>query len=462
MTMHPWPESIPPRKTSLVVPAVLLLAASLGSEPAVAQEVLADAPVHTGLIEESWSLERLAAETLATYPSIMGQMREVDAARADVDAARWQRYPSPELQLSRDDTGESNVVVALQQPLWTGGRIQAGIRAAEARLGAAGHGVGEARQDLLLRLAEFYTEAARRQAQQRVHAESVTQHERLVEMIERRVAQSFSPAVDLSLAKSRLAQAASDLSAVNQALNAALRQLSELAGQPVLVVQEGFKETSLAPASLSAAEDQAMTHSPVLAALLREREAAEQDARSERARLSPVIALRLEHRDLGAQNRSDQRALIVLESQLGAGLSSLASVNAAAARREAVEQRRLTAERNLRTEVALAWQQWLGSRVRAQSAAQNRDGTRHVFESYARQYAIGQKSWLDLLNSVREDTLAALAVEDAHFEMRLALLRLALLTGRLEQENPAFGATFMTGDNERSNAWGMRAWQIRQ
>jgi adhesin transport system outer membrane protein len=460
MTQHP--ESFSAHRATLLLSTALLLGSSLWLELASADAVPVDPPVHMYLTDDVWSLERLAVETLATYPSVMGQLREVDAARADFDAARWQRYPSPELQLSRDDTGESNVIVALQQPLWTGGRIQAGIRAAEARLGAAGHGVGEARQELLLRLAESYTEAARRQAQQRVHTENVAQHERLVEMIERRVAQAFSPAVDLSLANSRLAQAASDLSAVNQALNAALQQLSELAGQPVLAVQEAFKETHLAPSSLREAEDQTLIHSPALAALLREREAAEQDARSERARLSPVVALRLEHRDLGAQNRSDQRALIVLESQLGAGLSSLASVNAAAARREAVEQRRLTAERQLRTEVALAWQQWLGSRVRAQSAAQNRDGTRHVFESYARQYAIGQKSWLDLLNSVREDTLAALAVEDASFEMRLALLRLALLTGRLEQANPAFGATVTINNDERSTVRGMRAWQIRQ
>lgn len=396
-------------------------------------------PVFAGEADEPlpdsvWSFAELVTATLASHPSLQGQRRIVDAAQADLDAARWQRYPVPDLQWSQDDRGNSNVLLALQQPVWTGGRIQAGIRAAEARQGAAGQGVAETQQELLLRVAQLYSEAVRRQGQQRIHSENVAQHEQLLAMIERRVAQNFSPAVDLSLAGSRLAQAASDLSTVNQALDAALWQLTELSGQTVAAVQEHILPEPRVPASLNAAQQSAIAHSPRLAILLHEGAAAEQDARSERARLSPIVALRLEHRDMEVGG-SDQRALVVLESQLGAGLSSLSTISAAGARREAVEQRRLTAERELRTEVTLAWQQWRGAQGRVESARQNRDGTQSVYASYARQYAIGQKSWLDLLNSVREDTVAALSIEDAQFESRLARLRLAVLTGHLQAEN---------------------------
>jgi len=138
--------------------------------------------------------------------------------------------------------------------------------------------------------------------------------------------------------------------------------------------------------------------------------------------------VRLEH-ERGLIEES--RALLVLESEFDAGLSTVASTTAAASRRDALRQERLTAERELRTEVSVAWQQWLAAQVRLDNAERQRQGTRTVFESYTRQYVIGQKSWLDVLNAVQEATAAALSVEDARAEMRDPMLRLALLTGRL-------------------------------
>jgi len=414
--------------------------------------------VVVGLISQSvmaqtTTLQALASETLAGYPSIQARESERNAALADLDAARWQRFPTPEIQASQNDSGDDTTLFRLQQPLWTGGRITAGVDAAKARVDAADSGIGEAREAVLTRLIEAYVTAARHQAQQRISVENVRQHEQLRNLIQRRVDQQISPNVDLSLANSRLAQASSELSSINQQLSIALNRLSELAGRSVEEVEESLDWARELPDTRRRAEREAVSHSPALNVLEQEQRAASADVRAERAKLFPIVAVRFEH-ERGLIEES--RALLVLESEFDAGLSTAASASAASSRRDALRQERQTAERELRTEVSIAWQQWLASQVRLENAERQRQGTRTVFESYTRQYVIGQKSWLDVLNAVQEATAAALSVEDARAEMRDPMLRLALLTGRLgllataesQSNDPLDSPSQSTGDEE--------------
>ncbi|HSQ04206.1 MAG TPA: hypothetical protein VLN59_09230, partial [Burkholderiales bacterium] len=54
-----------------------------------------------------------------------------------------------------------------------------------------------------------------------------------------------------------------------------------------------------------------------------------------------------------------------------------------------------------------------------------------VYESYTRQYTAGRKTWLDVLNTVRESTQSDVAATDARAQLTGAALRLKLLTGNL-------------------------------
>ena len=52
-----------------------------------------------------------------------------------------------------------------------------------------------------------------------------------------------------------------------------------------------------------------------------------------------------------------------------------------------------------------------------------------VFESYSRQYIAGRKTWIDVLNAVRETTQADFAMADANAQTLAAGERLRLRTG---------------------------------
>ncbi|MDP2831781.1 MAG: TolC family protein [Pseudomonadota bacterium] len=375
---------------------------------------------------------------LSTHPLVQGKRSAQAAAKAEQEGAEWQRYPTPSIEASTQtgaQTGGSNAsLLRVDQPLWTGGRITAGIAAAGSRHDAAGMAIDEARQELALRVIAAGSEALRQQARQRHAQASVGEHEKLLAMIRRRVTQEVSPLADQRLAESRLYSTANELSSSSQALANALAQLSQLIGPGQTVTEidpwsysEAAKPGNL-PDDLFQMLDRALAHSPALRRLSFEAEAANADIDSKRSAYMPQLSLRLES---SQGSVSDNRALLVLLAQPGAGLSAKSGVDAAFHRREATRLAAETARRDVRQQVSLDWNEWTAARARQDFAEQARGTSAEVSESYARQYTAGRKTWLDVLNAVRETTQAEQALVDARSQMQAAVLRLKVQTGGL-------------------------------
>ncbi len=383
--------------------------------------------------QQAWSFQQVMEAALASHPLVQGKRSAQSAALADRDGAVWQRYPSVSLEGSTQSGGAS--VLRIDQPLWSGGRITAGINAAGSRFDSAGAALDEASQELALKVIAAVTEAVRQQDRQRHGVDGVKEHEKLLEMIQRRVMQEVSPLADQRLAASRLLVTANELSVTAQALNNALAQLSQLAGQPVTAVTGQDLNTNGTPASLDAALTQVLTHSPTLRRLSHEEETAGADIATKRSVYMPQLILRLENNMSQAlDNRghsADNRAMLVLQAQPGAGLSARSGVQAAVARREAARMAREVAERDIRERVTLDWNESLAARTRLDNATKARMMSTEVFESYVRQYGLGRKSWIDVLNAVREATQSELAVADARAQSLAASLRLRALSGLL-------------------------------
>ncbi len=77
------------------------------------------------------------------------------------------------------------------------------------------------------------------------------------------------------------------------------------------------------------------------------------------------------------------------------------------------------------------WDELQAARMRLNNATLASTGAKDVYESYTRQYTAGRKTWLDVLNTVRESTQSEVAVTDAKAQATGASLRLRLATGNL-------------------------------
>lgn len=380
----------------------------------------------------AWSFDQVLQQALQNHPSIAGRRSAQAAARADLDGAQWQRFPSlsAEVPTGSQETGG---VVRIDQPLWSGGRITAGIDAAGSRVDAAGAAIEEERLNLSLRVIAAYTEALRQAARVRSAEEGLAEHQRLLEMIRRRVVQSVSSQTDQRLAESRAYQAANDVSNARQALENALAQLSQLAGKPVRLVSNagiGVGEP-LPDASLERVMPLAIAYSPTLQRLDFEAQAADSDITLQRSAYMPKVLLRVEKPTGGINADNRTRAMLVLQAQPGAGLSAKAGVDAAVAKREGARAAHDVAERDVRERFTLDWNEAEASRQRLGNAGEASTTSTQVFESYARQYVIGRKSWNDVLNAVREATQAQFTLEDTRAQAIAASLRLAAQTGTL-------------------------------
>ena len=374
------------------------------------------------------TFEQALASTLSSHPVIQGKRSAQMAAQADRKGAEWLRYPTPSIEATTQGGGNDNGLLRLDQPLWSGGRITAAIDAAGSRLSAADAAINESTLDLSLRVIAVYSEALRQQAKMQYAQAGVDEHEKLLGMIRRRVDSEVSSQTDQRLAESRLYQAINDLALTKQAYRNAIAQLGQLCGCAVDAISERGVSAQLDAQNLDDVLSEALAYSPALQRLKFEEEAADADIASKRSAYSPQLSLRLEKSTGDVQT---SRALLVLQAQPGAGLSAMSGVDAAIARRDAARMAREAAERDARDRATLDWNEWQSSRLRFENSMLSRSMSTLVFESYARQYAIGRKSWIEVLNAVREASLAEFSLEDARSQMVAASLRLRAQTGKL-------------------------------
>ena len=411
------------RLTPAVLLAGILCGVLLAPRPALAQSASQ---------LSTWSFEQVLQAAMRGYPSLLGKRAQQRAAQADLEGAKWQRYPSFTAETGAPSDGGSSGTLRVDQTLWSGGAVDAGIASAGSKLDSAGAAIDEERLSLTLRVIAAYTEALRQDGRRLHAARGVDEHRRLLDMIKRRVAHSVSSQTDQLLAESRLYQADNDLSVAEQALRNALSQLSILAGRAVNDVSAlGLSAPDL-PDNVEALMPQALAFSPTLRRLAYDENTAAADIDAKKAVYMPKVLFRLE-KNIGNQlgQNNGARAMLVLQAQPGAGLSAVSGVDAAVASREGARLARADAERSVREQLALDWHDWTGSSQRLHNADAARSTADDVFESYTRQYVAGRKTWNDVLNAVREATAAQLALEDVRAAALAAGLRLAAESGNL-------------------------------
>lgn len=394
--------------------------------PAVSRFVLALLMVCAG---QAWGSEKaflgLVSQAVAAHPGVRVAERELAASETDKAGARWQRYPTPsfvsQTPSQNNSSGTSMTVnrAVIEQPLYAGGGIDASIDAADARYKSGLARFHQVEQETAIRLFNTWYEWQRHKARQSVLQESVDAHRKLRNQIQRRFAEGVSPEADLALAEARLSQTQSELSQAQSAARAAYAQLSQLAGAELprfgdkaLGDWAGDTRSYLLPPSDW--RPRSITLAPQLAKLAADEEAAEAEIRVKRATLIPTVKLRYEN-DFSAEQYagSRQRVFLALNAQPGAGLSALSGIESARARRDSVVESRRNALLELEQALEIDLADHLSARERMEVAKLLIRSTEEVTESYSRQFVAGRKSWLDVLNSVREAVSARLSVADA-------------------------------------------------
>ncbi len=391
-------------------------------------------------------LEQLIHSALASHPSAQGQRALVESAEAGVDSARWQFYPTPSVsietaQASATDRlyqGENRVSTArLQQPLWTGGRLTAGMDKAAAGLVVSQASLEEVRLQLGLRVVQAYGDWLSAYLKTLANEKSLATHLRLREQVKRRLSEGASAESDLTLAVTRLESISADVTAARAQAEVALARLGQLLGSPVdgaVLAQAVAAPRELANAGRTGVQallEMALGIHPTVAKAQAQARVQEAVVGERRADLSPELYARIE-RQYGNYNfpngEPQNRLFIGLASRFGAGLSTLSNIEAARTQHAAalteIEVQSRTVSEQVLSDYALA----VSTVSRLASIQASLKAAADVSTSYDRQFLAGRKSWLDVMNAARELAQTETQLADLQSTQVVVTWRLAAYT----------------------------------
>jgi adhesin transport system outer membrane protein len=355
------------------------------------------------------------------YPSMKAANALVRATEQDVRAAKWLRAPSA--SISAATRGSSiNPQLQIFQPLWAGGRIDASIDRAQAVRAASEAEVGVTAFDILVRVSRAYYGVVRGIRVGAILDQSLVEHQRLVESMERRVAQEVSPRSDLDLARSRAAQVRQELSVTTAQRYAALQQLRELVGDETYEVNPlpEYDKTRHHPGSDDLVQA-ALTCDPSIRRLRAETDVAEADRKLARAAIFPQVGVQFTH------DRFQGSGLgVAVQANTNGGLSPVAAANAAAARTNAARFRITVAEREAREATILDIVENTASAAQVESSRDAAASSSNVTDSFMRQFITGRRTWLDVMNAVRESNAARIALANAELTAMSSSARLLI------------------------------------
>lgn len=379
----------------------------------------------------SLTLNQALSQAVADHPTILQRLNEYEAAQSEREVAGYQRYPTVSLSTSESNRDITQTNTVIQQPLWTGGRITAGIAEADAGLKASSHAITQAQTLILSETALRFFELQRAVQSEAIARENVTEHERLYDIIKRRVEAATSPDVDEMLALARLQYAETDALAFEGAKESARGALGQLVGGAVGDIDEQDLPDPLMLNRDSLIEV-VLDYAPSLAGLDAESDRLEAQVDVAKADARPQLALAYDRRfgDLLPGQQQEQLSLQV-EYTPGAGFSKQSTIAAARARQRGAMQAIEAEKRALTTQADILWSE-LQSAYRQKAPAQRLvEATEEVVDSYLRQYTVGRKSWLDVLNAQREATQAKYNWVNVQTSMLTAHYRLQVLMGQI-------------------------------
>lgn len=393
------------------------------------------------------TLQALVDAAITGHPLVRSAAQEVIAARTDVDAAKRRWWPSATLALESHSTSSGSPAsrgAQLEQTLWDGGLINAGIDLARQSVNKGEARVAWQRQQLALQVIGAWQSLISARDKIAVSRETMARLRGYEAQIRRRVAMDASPAVDIELALSRLRQTEVDMTMAQSTLRRAAQRLEQLTGVPGLdqdadrlAAWPGASAFKAASGRLLSLDVDAQAHESAAVRVARGDMAVLQaQLEAKRAQRWPTAYLRvnkpLGEAYAGAGSDRGTSVFVGIRYTPGAGLAT--GVEADAIRE------RVTAS-NLAVDAAyLEEREAILGDIDQFASAENEllalqsavTGSQHVLESYSRQFTAGRKTWIDLLNAVRELAQNQYACADSQAVLAAAFYRLQVRLGETE------------------------------
>ncbi len=399
------------------------------------------------------TLREAVSETLASDPDVRFASDNRLSVEQELEQARGGFYPSLDLDLGygweqtnnpatrargRSDVelqrGEAGLF--FRQMLFDGFETRNEVDRQVARLASRAHTVFGESERRALDAVEAYLAVSRNRALLDLANANLASHERTYEQIKLRSDAGRGSRADLDTADGRLALARANQIAAEANLADAMTNYLRVVGSPPGVLEEVVAPLALMPASLDEAVEQAVANHPTLKAAESDVEAAREQHEVSRAVLLPRIDFEMSARSdnhLDGVSGYDEslNAMFRLRYNLFSGGADEARRRQTA---HQIDEALDVHERTLRQvieSIRLSWNALDASQNRLTYLEQHRISADSALGAYQKQFNIGQRSLLDLLDQENEVFEAGTAHLTGEYDVQFSTFRVLAGIARL-------------------------------
>ncbi|MNB55716.1 MULTISPECIES: TolC family outer membrane protein [Pseudomonas] len=258
-----------------------------------------------------------------------------------------------------------------------------------------------------LTVAQVYLDVLTRREFVRLAEENLKSHQRIYDQIQLRTQRGVGSGADLDQAEARMAQARNNL--ITEQTNLADSETNFLSavGQMPDQLERPAPFMAMMPANLNEARQQMLENSPILRSAESDIAAAEKQYETAKSTFYPRFDAELGRtadNDLDGQNghNNEWQAMLRMRFNLYSGGSNKADLESKSYLSNQALDIRNNALRQLNEELGLAWNALNNANAQVPIAQQYVDHSTSVRTAYQRQFSLGERTLLDLLDSENE------------------------------------------------------------
>lgn len=395
------------------------------------------------------TLKEAVKKAIVSNPEVQARWNAFLAAQDEVDVARGGYFPRLDLtagvgrenlkqpSLPSNSFTRRGAALTLNQMIYDGFATKSEVtKLAHAKL-TRYYEVLDATETTALETVRAYEDVLRYRELSRLAQENYIQHKQIFDQIQQRVQAGVGRRVDLEQAGGRLALAQSNLLTEASNLHDVSARYQRIVGElphgelsaPELIKQ-GF------PPSIEEALKLAYQGNPAFNAAIENVRASQAEARGTRAGFHPQLDLRaskdIAFNEEGISGRTDDEIIeLVLNYNLFKGGSDRARVKQFAKRVEQARDLRDKSCRDIRQTLAIAYNDVGRLNQQLDFLDQHQLSIEKAREAYRRQFDIGQRTLLDLLDTENEYFQARRAYANANYDHAIAHARTLAGMGEL-------------------------------
>ena len=387
----------------------------------------------------AFTIDGLYKAANQTHPLLQAARLEAQAGQIDVSAIERQRWPTLSAVVE-SNTGNTTSLpshsLRVQQIVWDGGLVSSRITEAENQAGISRLRVQLQQRQLFLQMTNAWQSMLAAHARVQVAQKTMARLNGFKVQMERRVDAEASSRIDLVLANSRQLQTQVELEAAQRGLKVSLLKLEQLSGQVNLRQRlENLPPPPTLPLAAPFLNQLQQADWEDLASRTPAVQIARSDVVSARNRLHskeaerwPQLYVRVD-KPVGNNYLNANNSTVTfagLSYTPGAGFANVVEAQALATRIAKSDQGVEAAIRDIQETLQNDREEFLNAYAQIDALEKSVSGSDMVLASFERQFQANRKTWLDLLNQVRELAQNEYALADAQASLVGSRLRLEI------------------------------------